>query len=105
MTAEGLSRTCSRFVGLKLTLGAAERKEKKKKRRRYADSDSGLRVAARDLFLVRPETPSAYGLEARGAGALGRLPAVRELFVNGAFTYLGAFLRLRRKQRDRITER
>ena len=45
----------------------------------------GLELVDRDLFLVRPEYTVRYGMAARGAGPLGRIPLVRELAVNGAF--------------------
>ncbi len=58
----------------RLTLARAER----------AFAQAGLRIADRELFLVRPEHSLRYGLLTRGAGALGWIPGLRELAVSGA---------------------
>ena len=88
MTAEGALEDMLSVRRTKLTLGAAER----------AFADTGFEVAARDLFLVRPEYTVRYGLEARGAGssrqASGRTGAVRERRVLPPAPH-------RRKQRGR----
>lgn len=78
MTAEGALEDMLSVRRTKLTLGAAER----------AFASRGFEIAARQLFLVRPEYTVRYGLKARDAGVLGRLPAARELVVNGAFYLL-----------------
>jgi SAM-dependent methyltransferase len=62
----------------RLTLAKAERAFKR----------AGLETADRELFLVRPEHSLRYGIRARGAGPLGRLPVVRELAVSGAYYLL-----------------
>jgi len=78
MTAEGAYEDMVSVRRTRLTLGDAER----------AFTSAGFEIAARELFLVRPEYTVRYGLKARPAGALGRLPGVRELVVNGAFYLL-----------------
>jgi SAM-dependent methyltransferase len=78
MTADGAHEDLVSVRATRLTLGDAER----------AFGRAGLEIAARGLFLVRPEYNIRYGLKARSAGPLGRLPAVRELAVNGAFYLL-----------------
>jgi SAM-dependent methyltransferase len=78
MTAEGALEDMVSVRRTKLTLGSAE----------AAFARAGLVVDARELFLVRPEYTIRYGLKARGAGVLGRLPLLRELAVNGAFYLL-----------------
>ena len=50
--------------------------------------DAGFEVVGRELFLIRPEYEVRYGMKARDARVLGRLPLVRETAVNGAFYLL-----------------
>jgi SAM-dependent methyltransferase len=64
----------------RLTLRKAER----------AFARAGLVVADSDLFVSRPEYTVRYGWPTVRAGVLGRLPAVREALVNGAFYLLAA---------------
>ena len=78
MTAEGSRQDMLSVRRTRLTLSAAE----------SAFADAGLEVVERELFLVRPEYTVRYGLRARRAGALGRLPGLREVAVNGAFYLL-----------------
>jgi len=78
MTAEGAHEDLVSVRRTRLTLAAAE----------CAFARARLDVVARDLFLVRPEYTIRYGLKARGAGVLGKLPLARELGVNGAFYLL-----------------
>jgi len=78
MTAEGAHEDMMSVRRTRLTLGRAER----------AFARTGFEVAARELFLVRPEYTVRYQLKSRAAGVLGRLPGVRELVVNGAFYLL-----------------
>lgn len=80
MTADGARDDLRSVRSTKLTLGDAER----------AFARAGLAAADRELFLVRPEHAVRYGVKARSAGPLGRLPGVRELTVNGAFYLLRA---------------
>lgn len=84
MTAEGAHEDLVSVRRTRLTLGDAER----------AFVRTGFEVAARELFVVRPEYTVRYGLRARSAGALGRIPGVRELTVNGAFYLLRPASRL-----------
>ena len=78
MTAEGAHADMVSVRRTRLTLGDAER----------AFARTGFEVAARELFLIRPEYTVRYRLKSRAAGVLGRLPGVRELVVNGAFYLL-----------------
>jgi SAM-dependent methyltransferase len=78
MTAEGAHEDLVSVRSTRLTLAGAEQ----------AFAGAGLHVVDRELFLVRPEYTVRYGLKARGAGALGRLPGFREVAVNGAFYLL-----------------
>jgi SAM-dependent methyltransferase len=78
MTAEGAHEDLVVVRKTRLTIGAAE----------TAFRNAGLDVVERELFLVRPEYTVRYGLRARGAGVLGRLPGIRELAENGAFYLL-----------------
>jgi SAM-dependent methyltransferase len=78
MSAEGAREDMLSVRRTRLTLGGAER----------AFARAGFDVVARELFLVRPEYTIRYGLKPRAAGALGRVPGVRELLVNGAFYLL-----------------
>ena len=78
MTAEGALEDMVSVRRTRVTLGSAE----------AAFAGAGLAVERRELFLVRPEYTVRYGLKARGAAALGRVPGLRELAVNGAFYLL-----------------
>ena len=78
MTAEGAQEDMVSVRRTRLTLGDAE----------HAFARTGFEVVARELFVVRPEYTVRYGLRARSAGALGRIPGVREVTVNGAFYLL-----------------
>jgi SAM-dependent methyltransferase len=78
MTAEGALEDLVSVRRTRLTLASAE----------AAFARAGFGVDARELFLVRPEYTVRYGLNARGAGILGRLPGLREVAVNGAFYLL-----------------
>ena len=78
MTAEGALEDLVSVRRTRLTLGSAE----------AAFARAGLAMEDRELFLVRPEYTVRYGLKARGASALGRVPLLRELVVNGAFYLL-----------------
>jgi SAM-dependent methyltransferase len=78
MTAEGARQDMLSVRRTRLTLSAAE----------SAFASVGLEVAERELFLVRPEHTVRYGLRARRVRALGRLPGLREVAVNGAFYLL-----------------
>ena len=62
----------------RLSLRSAER----------AFSEAGFTVAARELFLLRPEYTVRYGVKTVRAGVVGTVPGVRELLVNGAFYLL-----------------
>lgn len=62
----------------RLTLAKAER----------AFAAAGLRIDARDLFLVRPEHTIRYGVPAARAGLTGRVPLLREVVVTGAYYLL-----------------
>jgi SAM-dependent methyltransferase len=62
----------------KLTLREAE----------HAFARAGFEVVDQEFFLVRPEYTIRYGLRQRTAGAIGRLPGIREFLVNGAFYLL-----------------
>lgn len=78
MTPEGAHEDLVSVRRTRLTLSAAER----------VFARARLAVVARELFLVRPEYTVRYGLKARGASVLGRLPLVREIGINGAFYLL-----------------
>lgn len=78
MTAEGVYQDMVSVRRTRLTLSAAE----------SAFARAGFAVAERERFFVRPEYTVRYWLTSRTAGLLGRLPAVRELVVNGAFYLL-----------------
>jgi SAM-dependent methyltransferase len=64
----------------RLTIRRAER----------AFAEAGLVVEAREFFVLRPEYTVRYGWPTVRAGALGRMPLVREAVVNGAFYLLSA---------------
>jgi SAM-dependent methyltransferase len=80
MTAEGAYQDMVSIRRTRLTLANAER----------AFARAGFCVVERELFLVRPEYTVRYGLTPRTAGLLGRLPALREIAVSGAFYLLRA---------------
>ena len=50
--------------------------------------EAGLAVDSAELFVLRPEYTVRYGWPTVRARALGRVPGVRELVVNGAFYLL-----------------
>ena len=78
MTAEGAHEDMVSVRRTRLTLADAEQ----------TFARTGFAIAARELFVVRPEYTVRYGLKARSASVLGRIPGVRELTVNGAFYLL-----------------
>lgn len=78
MTAEGSLEDMLSVRRTKLTLSAAER----------AFAKAGLEVVDRELYLLRPEYELRYGVRTRPAGALGNVPKLREVIVNGAFYLL-----------------
>jgi SAM-dependent methyltransferase len=53
-----------------------------------AVAHAGLAVVSREFFLLRPEYTVRYGFPTVAAGALGSIPLVREVAVNGAFYLL-----------------
>jgi SAM-dependent methyltransferase len=78
MTPEGAREDLVAVRQTRLTLAGAEQ----------GFARAGLDVVSRELYLVRPEYTVRYDLRPRGAGVLGRVPAIRELAVNGAFYLL-----------------
>jgi SAM-dependent methyltransferase len=78
MSAEGAREDMVAVRKTRLTLAGAE----------SGFARAGLEVVDRELYLIRPEYTVRYDLRPRGAGVLGRLPAIRELAVNGAFYLL-----------------
>ena len=62
----------------RLSLGKAER----------AFDQAGFRIAARELFMLRPEYSVRYGIRARTSRILGAVPALREIVTMGAYYLL-----------------
>jgi len=74
----GPHRDVASLRDIRLTLGKFEKQV----------GESNLRISKRKFYLLRPTYKLRYGVPVVSAGALGRIPLIRELFITAGYYLL-----------------